>query len=1106
MKDTVCSPAMDKYFEYLESKVRQEYSVASKARVKGLDPTKEVEISLARNMAERVLGLVSTVAPQLKDSKLVERIKELEKKYGVLDWRVAFKIAEEIARQEISTFEDEREAIEVGIRTGFAYVTVGVVSACLEGFTRLELVDRRDRKGKYFCMNFSGPIRNAGGTAAAVSVLIADYVRNKLGYAEYDPDENEINRVFSEVEHYNDRCVRVQYMPSKEELDFLAKKLPIQISGDPTERVEVPNYKNLARIPTNVIRSGFCLIYSSCIPLKAEKLWKPLAQWGKEFDMMHWSFLEDYVSLKKKMKSGKAKETKSEEDKPKIVPNLTYLQDMVGGRPVLSHASEFGGFRLRFGRSRCSGLSAAAIHPATMHVLNDFLAFGTQLKTERPGKSTVTVPCDTIEGPVVKLKNGNVVRLETEKEAKIVKHDIDEIIFVGDMLVSFGDFFNRAHTLFPPGYCEEWWAQELEKAIVDNFGNLDFQKAADMSDVNVELIKLLCKNPTRTKLTSSEALKLSKNLEVPLHPRYTFHWTGLSKDSFELLISKLPEALLTQEQEVEKIILPTSVKSCLERIGLPHVLATENVIIEKEYAMAFYVQLAEFDTDKLKSAEGSNTYEKIKNAAKIKIRDKSGLFAGARMGRPEKSKMRKMKGSPHGLFPVGEEGGKMRSFQVALDKGKVTSSFSLFKTKTGKETVYPFDQETGEPNKRYKYSYQKGVLPWESTEEGLASTKQTIPIKTYFSEALRKLGMNLYPDLIKGVKGTVNREHIPEHLSKAILRAKHDVYVNKDGTVRIDATEVPMTHFKPKEIFAPIERLKELGYEKDIEGKELISDDQVVELKPQDVVLPCCPDIETPSDEVMLNTANFIDELLIKLYNLEPYYNCSRREDLIGHLVVGLAPHTSAGIVGRIIGFTKTQGLLAHPMFHCACRRDCDGDELGFFLLLDGLLNFSKKFLPDSRGATMDAPLVLTSILIPSEVDDMVFDMDCVYRYPLEFYNACLEYKKPWDVKIEIVKDRLGKESQYENYGFTHENGNVNEGIMISSYKTLPTMRDKLFAQMDLASKLRAVRTAEVAASVINNHFMKDIKGNLRKFSQQEFRCVNCNTKYRRPPLSGILH
>ena len=48
--------------------------------------------------------------------------------------------------------------------------------------------------------------------------------------------------------------------------------------------------------------------------------------------------------------------------------------------------------------------------------------------------------------------------------------------------------------------------------------------------------------------------------------------------------------------------------------------------------------------------------------------------------------------------------------------------------------------------------------------------------------------MRTYPDLIKGVRGTSNKSHIPEHLAKGILRAKHNVHVNKDGTIRYDAS------------------------------------------------------------------------------------------------------------------------------------------------------------------------------------------------------------------------------------------------------------------------------------------------------------------------------
>jgi len=151
----------------------------------------------------------------------------------------------------------------------------------------------------------------------------------------------------------------------------------------------------------------------------------------------------------------------------------------------------------------------------------------------------------------------------------------------------------------------------------------------------------------------------------------------------------------------------------------------------------------------------------------------------------------------------------------------------------------------------------------------------------------------------------------------------------------------------------------------------------------------------------------------------------------------------------------------------------------------------------------MDAPLVLTSILIPGEVDDMVFNMDIVWKYPLELYESALKYKMPWDIKIKQMKKVLNTEKQYEGFGFTHDTANLNKGILCSAYKLLPSMKDKLKGQMDLAVKIRAVDVADVARLVIDKHFLKDIKGNLRKFSQQQFRCVKCNEKYRRPPLIG---
>ncbi|MBN2142950.1 DNA polymerase II large subunit, partial [Candidatus Woesearchaeota archaeon] len=323
-------------------------------------------------------------------------------------------------------------------------------------------------------------------------------------------------------------------------------------------------------------------------------------------------------------------------------------------------------------------------------------------------------------------------------------------------------------------------------------------------------------------------------------------------------------------------------------------------------------------------------------------------------------------------------------------------------------------------------------------------------------------------------------------------------------TIRYDCSEIPITHFKPKEIGTSVEKLLELGYGFDIKGKPLKSEDQVLEIKPQDILLPCSPvSPEEPADEVMFRTANFVDELLEKLYKVKPFYRLKSKEDLIGHLVIGLAPHTSAGILCRILGFSKTQGFLSHPYIHAAMRRDCDGDESCFLLLMDGFLNFSKHYLPESRGSTMDAPLVLTYIVNPKEVDDMIFNMDIAWKYPLEFYEAARNYKMPWDVKIPQVSGVLGKPEQYEKMGFTHDTSDMNQGVLCSAYKLLPSMEDKLKSQMELAEKIRAVDASDVAKLVIDKHFMKDTKGNLRKFSQQEFRCIDCNEKYRRPPLVG---
>ncbi|MEK6963173.1 MAG: DNA polymerase II large subunit [Nanoarchaeota archaeon] len=1102
----IASPKMQEYFAKLEKECFLLYDLASEARKKGFDPEETVEITIAKNMAERVIGLISVVAPQIKGSGAAERISDLEKEFGALDWRVAMHISLEVAQEKFCKFKNQLEAMEIGIRVGFAYLTLGSLSAPLEGFVGLELKSRLDGQGQYFCLDFAGPVRAAGRTAAVMCVLVADYIRKNFGFATYDPTEKEIQRCPGELENYHEYVANLQYFPSPEESTFLVKHFPLEITGEPLENREISNanFKDIPRIKTNFVRGGYCLVIGECFGLNSPKVWGKMKSWAKEFGMDHWSFLDEFAEMQKKLQAkGGATE------QVKLSPNYSYLKDIVAGRPVFGFPLHSGAFRLRYGRARTGGLNGQGVHPATMVVLDGFIASGTQLKVERPGKAASYTSCDSIDGPIVKLKDGSVVFLKTEKLAKEVKDQVLEILYLGDVLICYGDFYDRSHPLAPPGYCPEFWRLELEKAMVDLFGTLDLEKVSDLTKIPVESLDKWVKNPMKAKISLGQAIELSRKLNVPLHPSFTFFWDGVSRADVKSLLEWMRTLNLVEDPF--RVVLPMhESKRILEILGVPHLCVNnEFVVLESEVGKALLFSLGvNNSTDVLERlrtfpAEESGL-EVINKICPVKLRAKGGTFVGARMGRPEKAKMRKLTGSPHVLFPVGGEGGKLRSFQAAMESGKVTADFSIFYCNTCKrDMVWGVCLFCGDRTVRKSFCKTCGVVD-SCPHVTLPARRTSVPIKEYFDALLKKLNTRVFPDLIKGVRGTSNKEHIPEHLLKGLLRAKHSICVNKDGTIRYDCSEVALTHFKPKEVGVSVEKLKSLGYELDCKGLPLEQENQVLELKVQDVVLPCCiTSGDEGADRILLRAAKFVDELLVNLYGLPPFYKMNTRDDLIGHQILGLAPHTSAAMLGRIVGFSQTQTFLAHPYFHCAMRRDADGDEACFLLVLDAFLNFSKKYLPESRGSKMDAPLVVTYQLNPNEVDDQVFNMDIAWHYPLAMYLAALEFKSPKEVKIRQVASVLKTEEQFEGLGYTHETSDFNGGVLCSAYKLLPSMQDKLKGQMDLAVKIRAVDAREVATLVIERHFIRDTKGNLRKFSQQEFRCVGCNEKFRRPPLIG---
>lgn len=1078
------SKEMEKYFNTIQNQVDRCYIIAEEARGKGLDPEEYVECPQAKDLAGRVEKLVGP-------SGIAELIRNL-KESGLNDDEIVFKVVTDILEEKIGNIDSLEGRVERAIRAGLAIKTMGVVSAPLEGISKVLI--RKDQFGKrYLSLFFAGPIRAAGGTTAALCVLIADFVRRKSNIPKYEATEAEIGRYVEEVKLY-DRRVHLQYPSSNREIRYAVKNLPIEINGDPTEESEVSAFRDLPRIETNRIRGGACLVLNDGILLKAPKLLKI----AEVMNLEGWDWLANLKKISQKEDSDKNKiENEKEVQKTdiKVPPNSKYIADIIAGRPVFSNPSEVGGHRIRFGRSRNTGLAASGMHPATMGVLDDFVAIGTQLRIERPGKSTSVCPVNNIEPPIVKLINGDIVRVSSYTIARKLFQDIEQVLFLGDILFGYGEFVENNHKLLPSGYVEEWWALDLKQAI------------KDQQNIDSRLLEFT-KNPFYLKPTAEEALRISRDYHIPLHPSFTDFWGNLTVEE----LNELRDAFISGFLESEmKIVLnnDTRIKKILEKAFVLHKIKDNKILFSKRMNFVYSEIFNLREIRKIEVTSAENVFSYFNMVSSIKIKNKAPYFIGSRMGRPEKSERKSMKGI-HTLFPLSEKVGNSRSVEKAFEFQKIKidvcrkqcpkcGTISIFNICPNCSTHTKLGSFCPKCKRLYPPSDPKNDKKCPQCNERLKTSSEAIfNFKNYVNSVLGKLKMT-FPKKLKGIFGLTNQFKVPEPLAKGILRAKNNVLVYKTAEIRYDATDIPLTHFKPIEIGISVKKLKDLGYIFDYKGELLKNSEQIVELRAQDVIL------SDDCAKYFIKIANFLDDELEFFYDMPRFYNVTQREDLVGHIAVGLAPHTSAGIIGRIIGFSPARSIYAHPFWHAAKRRNCDGDEDGIMLLLDPLLNFSRHYLPNKIGGRMDATLVISSLLDPNEVDAEAHNVDIMFQYPLEFYKATEKYVMPNEINkiIDLVEDKLGTEEQYEKIGFNIPTDDINAGPKTTAYKLYESMDEKIDAQLYLGKIINSVDEKKVAEKILSTHFNPDILGNLRKFSMQKFRCVKCNSKFRRPPISN---
>ena len=317
----------------------------------------------------------------------------------------------------------------------------------------------------------------------------------------FKPRKEIIERYIEEIRIYNSHT-SLQYNPTDEEIKIVIENCPVCIDGDFTEEYEVEGYRNIEELSSNKVRGGMALVIVEGIILKAPKIKKYVTI----LKIDGWSFLDKLISLQSLTKNV---------DCFNLKPKDKYLNDIIAGRPLFSHPSRPGGFRLRYGRSRNTSFAAAGINPATMIILDEFITNGTQLKVERPGKAAAISSVDSIEGPYVRLTSGEFTQINDYETSIKIKDKVEYIVDIGEILFNYGDFLENNHPLIPSSYCFEWWLHDycsyFNKKIYDK-----------------KIIKLL-KN-----INEDQAI-IFANLKIPLHPNYTYMWNDISYNDLKFL-------------------------------------------------------------------------------------------------------------------------------------------------------------------------------------------------------------------------------------------------------------------------------------------------------------------------------------------------------------------------------------------------------------------------------------------------------------------------------------------------------------------------------------------------------------------------------------------
>ncbi|MEX2059652.1 MAG: DNA polymerase II large subunit, partial [Nitrosopumilaceae archaeon] len=389
----------DYYFDYYNDISKNTFDIferAAAAKSTLVDSSAIVEPKIAFDLADRVA--------KMHDIDIAEPLRELLKTNGKELSALIF--SKEIALGKYLPSNAKLEdRLDLAVRVGLAIVTEGVTIAPLQGISKVKIKKNKDGS-EYLSVSIAGPMRSAGGTESAVTMLIADHVRKAAGLAKYQANsfDDETGRFIEELRVYEREAQgSFQFHVLDDDVTTVISNLPVELDGVDTDPYEVVNHRNMARINTDRVRGGALRVLNDGLIGRSKKLLKRI----ELYNLDGWQWLND---LKGAIQTGEREDAAAKR-----------MREVITGRSVLSMPNKVGGFRLRYGRACNTGFAAVGVHPVVAEILDHTITVGTQIKLDYPSKGATIAFVDSIETPIVRLKNGNVEKISDTKHGIKIK-------------------------------------------------------------------------------------------------------------------------------------------------------------------------------------------------------------------------------------------------------------------------------------------------------------------------------------------------------------------------------------------------------------------------------------------------------------------------------------------------------------------------------------------------------------------------------------------------------------------------------------------------------------------------------------------------------------